>query len=49
MGIGYNKAANIIETLENRGVLGPQIGKTAMRQILISANDLENTDLGEDL
>ncbi|MBR0459319.1 MAG: DNA translocase FtsK 4TM domain-containing protein [Victivallales bacterium] len=49
MGIGYNKAANIIEILEKRGVLGPQIGKTAMRQILISANDFENTDLGEDL
>ena len=32
--IGYNRAALVIETLEERGIVGPQIG-TAPRQILI--------------
>jgi len=32
--IGYNRAANLIELLEERGVLGPQIGSTP-REILI--------------
>ena len=35
--IGYNRAALIIEKLEEKGVIGPQIG-TAPRQILIDQN-----------
>jgi S-DNA-T family DNA segregation ATPase FtsK/SpoIIIE len=36
LGIGYNKAASIMDELEKRGVVGPQIG-TAQRQILINS------------
>ncbi len=36
--IGYNKAASLMEDLEKRGVVGPQIG-TAPRQILIKSED----------
>ncbi len=36
--IGYNRAANIIEILEERGIIGPQIG-TAPRQILIDSQE----------
>ncbi len=32
--IGYNKAAMIMETLENRGIVGPQVG-SAPREILL--------------
>ncbi len=35
--IGYNRAATIIDTLEQRGVIGPQIGSTP-REILIPTN-----------
>ena len=41
--IGYNRAALIIEKLEQRGIIGPQIG-TAPRQILV-----DNTDEPEDI
>ncbi len=40
--IGYNRAASIMETLEQRGVIGPQIG-TAPREILIVSNNDENS------
>ena len=36
--IGYNRAALIIEKLEERGIIGPQIG-TAPRQILVDNAD----------
>jgi DNA segregation ATPase FtsK/SpoIIIE-like protein len=36
MGIGYNKAATLIEELERRGVVGPQIG-SGKREILMVA------------
>lgn len=36
--IGYNRAATIMELLEERGVVGPQVG-TAPREILISRSD----------
>lgn len=36
--IGYNRAAMIMEILEERGVIGPQIG-TAPREILITSKD----------
>ncbi len=37
MRIGYNRAASIIDLLEQRGVIGPQIG-SAPREILIAAD-----------
>ena len=44
LGIGYNKAASLMEELEERGVVGPQVG-TAPRQILItSADDISPED-----
>jgi len=42
--IGYNKAATLIEMLEKRGIIGPQIG-TAPREII--AQSIEEA-LGED-
>ncbi|MSP24410.1 MAG: hypothetical protein EXR75_04455 [Myxococcales bacterium] len=36
LGIGYNRAAKIVETMEKRGVVGPGIG-TKPREVLISA------------
>ena len=44
--IGYNRAAMIIEILEQRGVIGPQIGTTP-REILISDEGVEPTGRGE--
>lgn len=41
--IGYNRAAMIMEILEQRGVIGPQIG-SAPREILITREDDEETD-----
>jgi len=35
LGVGYNRAAKIIETMEKRGVIGPQVG-TRPREVLIS-------------
>ena len=35
MRIGYNRAASIIDILEQRGVIGPQIG-SAPREILVA-------------
>ena len=41
--IGYNRAALIIEKLEQRGIIGPQIG-TAPRQILVdNSTDTDET------
>ena len=36
--IGYNRAATVIETLEQRGIIGPQLG-TAPRDILIDGSE----------
>ena len=33
--IGYNRAATIIEELEKRGIVGPMVGTSARREILI--------------
>lgn len=41
--IGYNRAALIIETLEQRSVIGPQVG-TAPREILIDTDPQGNND-----
>ncbi len=34
--VGYNRAANLIEEMESKGILGPQIGSTP-REILIDS------------
>ncbi len=39
LGIGYNKAANIMETLEKKGIVGPPMGASAKRDILVSRDD----------
>lgn len=39
--IGYNKSASIMDELEKRGVVGPQVG-TAPRQILITSPEQTN-------
>ncbi len=44
LGVGYNKAASIMDELEKRKIVGPQIG-SAQRQILInSANGNSSSD-----
>ena len=35
LGIGYNKAAQIVDTLEQRGIVGPPSGSGAKRDILV--------------
>jgi S-DNA-T family DNA segregation ATPase FtsK/SpoIIIE len=35
--IGYNRAASIMEILEERGIVGPQIG-SSRREILVDAD-----------
>ena len=44
--IGYNRAALIIETLEERGIIGSQIG-TAPRQILVDGDGGGEADYAE--
>jgi S-DNA-T family DNA segregation ATPase FtsK/SpoIIIE len=34
--IGYNRAARIVEHMENQGVVGPQVG-TKPREVFVSA------------
>lgn len=41
--IGYNRAALIIEILEQRGIIGPQVG-TAPREILIDTDDAQDAE-----
>ena len=43
MRIGYNRAATIIEILEERGIIGPQVG-TLPREILVAAPEDETGD-----
>jgi len=35
LGIGYNKAAELVEELERRGIVGPPVGASAKREILV--------------
>ncbi len=35
LGIGYNKSAELIEELERRGIVGPAVGASAKREILV--------------
>ena len=37
--IGYGRAASIIETLEDKGVVGPALGGSKPREVLISSMD----------
>lgn len=39
LGIGYNKAANIIETMEKQGMIGPVQSSDGKREIYIDADD----------
>ncbi|MFA6292634.1 MAG: DNA translocase FtsK, partial [Victivallales bacterium] len=39
LNIGYNKAANIIEIIERKGIVGPPVGANAKRQILVSRDE----------
>ncbi len=39
LGVGYNKAATLIELLEKHGVLGPSIGPNKPREILVDSID----------
>ncbi|MCX6983182.1 MAG: DNA translocase FtsK 4TM domain-containing protein [Lentisphaerae bacterium] len=36
LGVGYNKAANLIEIMEKKGIVGPPMGASAKREILVS-------------
>ncbi len=45
--IGYNRAALIMEILEQRGVVGPQIG-SAPREILISREEDDEEEFADD-
>ena len=47
LGIGYNKAASIMDELEKRKVVGPQIG-SAQRQILINSANGNSWGDGDD-
>ena len=47
LGVGYNKAASIMEELEKRGVVGPQIG-SSQRQILINSANANSVDSNDE-
>lgn len=34
--VGYNRAANIVEDMERRGIIGPSMGGASQREVLIS-------------
>ena len=42
LGIGYNKAANLIEFMERIGIVGPPMGASAIREILVSRDNYLN-------
>lgn len=42
--IGYNRAARLIDSLEDRGVIGQETGSTQPREVLIKADDLTAND-----
>ena len=41
--IGYNRAARIVDMMENRGIIGPQDGSRP-RQVLMTEEEFENMD-----
>ena len=44
--IGYNRAANIMDMMEERGIIGPADGARA-RKVLVSVEELEQMEDGE--
>ncbi|HBC88065.1 MAG TPA: hypothetical protein DCZ94_14035 [Lentisphaeria bacterium] len=42
LGVGYNKAANIMENLERKGFVGPAMGASAKRDILVSRDNYKS-------
>jgi S-DNA-T family DNA segregation ATPase FtsK/SpoIIIE len=44
MGIGYNKAATLIDELERRGVIGPQIGSGRREILMVAPQDLDDNN-----
>ncbi|MDX2031885.1 MAG: DNA translocase FtsK [Blastocatellia bacterium] len=44
LGIGYGRAASIIDMMEREGIVGPQEGASKPRQVLIKADFLERLD-----
>lgn len=48
--IGYNRAARLIDLLEDRGVIGQETGSTKPREVLITPEAIENVldDLGDE-
>ena len=44
LGIGYGRAASIIDMMEREGIVGPQEGASKPRQVLVKADFLERLD-----
>ena len=45
--IGYNKAARMIDTLEERGVIGPATGNSKPREVLVQFEENNNGEVTE--
>ena len=45
--LGYNRAARIVDLLEERGIIGPQNGSKP-REVLVTLNDGGNEEVSED-
>lgn len=45
--IGYNKAARMIDTLEERGVIGPATGNSKPREVLVQFDEKSNGEVSE--
>ncbi len=46
--VGFNRAANLVDLLEERGVVGPATGNSKPREVLISADeDFNDADIEE--
>lgn len=50
LGVGYNRAATLMEELEKNGIVGPDPGNSGKREILVTKEGLGNPDddLGDD-
>ncbi|MBO7078368.1 MAG: hypothetical protein J6W64_00990, partial [Bacilli bacterium] len=42
--LGYNRAARLIDTLEERGVIGPSTGNSKPREVLVGKEDTEEDE-----
>ena len=45
--IGYNKAARMIDTLEENGVIGPATGNSKPREVLVQLDDSSRGEVTE--